>query len=113
MGTESDPAQRAFEAELAVLRRHFLEGLPARRAALAAAWQECRDGAAEAAWLRLREAAHKLAGSAPCYGMEALGAAARELDRALSGRPPCRVRARLQPRVLQVFAELDAAIGTA
>ncbi|HEX7323846.1 MAG TPA: Hpt domain-containing protein [Rhodanobacteraceae bacterium] len=109
--TSSDAADAAFQTELDALRQRFLAGVPARRAALMDAWRACVDGAAEAAWLRLRDVAHKLSGSAPCYGLDALGAFARELDGLLSARPPCRTRAAADAAVERLLQAL-AAVGT-
>jgi HPt (histidine-containing phosphotransfer) domain-containing protein len=108
---ETDPREAEFQAQLEALRRHFLQELPARRAALASAWSECADGADEAPWLRLRDVAHKLSGSAPCYGLDAVGDAARELDRLLSGRTPCRERASAAAAVARLTTALDEAIA--
>lgn len=104
----SDPG---FQAQLAALRAAYLEGLPARRAALVDGWSACVDGADEPTWQRVRDVAHKLSGSASSYGFEALGAAARELDRLLSGRSPCRDRTKAEPAVLRLQAELDAVVA--
>ncbi len=113
MESQPDTAQVEFEAQVEALRRKFLDGLPARRAALDEAWRGCRDGGDDAPWQQLREAAHKLAGSAPYYGLEAIGLAARNLDRLLSGRPPCRTRALAQSALARVHAALDAVTGAA
>jgi HPt (histidine-containing phosphotransfer) domain-containing protein len=113
MARDLDPREVEFQAQLDALRRHFLEGLPERSAALAAAWRECADGGDEAPWERLRDVAHKLSGSAPCYGLEELGAAARDLDKLLSGRTPCRERAAADGAVAGVKRELDAVIASA
>jgi hypothetical protein len=110
MGAEADPGEAEFQAQIEVLRRHFMQELPGRRAALAVAWGECTDGGDEAPWLRLREVGHKLSGSAPCYGLDAVGDAARDLDRLLSGRAPCRERAAATAAVAALTAVLDAAI---
>ena len=111
MVAELDPREVEFQAQLEALRRHFLEGLPERRAALAAAWCDCVDGREEATWERLRDVVHKLSGSAPCYGLNQVGELARGLDRQLSGRVPCRERAVLDAAVAQLLAALDAAIA--
>lgn len=103
----SDPE---FLAELEVLRQHYVQGMPGRQATFRNAWRDCVDGSAEPAWQSLRDVAHKLSGTAPSYGLEELGAAARELDRLLSGRPPCRVRAQVEPMVVRVQAMLDALV---
>jgi HPt (histidine-containing phosphotransfer) domain-containing protein len=113
MGVESDPREAEFQAQIAALGRHFLDELPGRRAALSAAWDDCVDGGDEAPWLRLRDIAHKLSGSAPCYGLEAVGDAARKLDGLLSGRNPCRVRAAADATVTALTAALDAVIPAA
>lgn len=110
MGVESDPRELEFQAQIEALRRHFMQELPGRRAALSAAWNKCLDGGDEAPWLRLRDVAHKLSGSAPCYGLDAVGDAARELDRLLSGRAPCRERAGATFAVAALVDVLDAAI---
>lgn len=107
---DADFADAAFQAQLETLRQHYLQGMPARRDAFVEAWQGCADGDNEASWLGLRDVVHKLSGTAPCYGLESLGDAARDLDRLLSGRPPCRERGRAQPIVERVRALLDASI---
>ncbi|HET7611310.1 MAG TPA: Hpt domain-containing protein [Rhodanobacteraceae bacterium] len=112
MVAELDPREVEFQAQLETLRRHFVDGLPERRAALAAAWRDCADGGDEAPWERLRDVAHKLSGSAPCYGLDRLGEVARGLDRQLSGRAPCRRRAPLAMSVAQLLAALEAAVAS-
>lgn len=103
----SDPE---FQAQLAALRRKYVQGLPARQVALARAWRDCAAGAGEPAWQQVRDVAHKLAGSASSYGFDALGSAGRELDRLLSGRAPSRDRALVEPLVRRLAAALDAVI---
>ncbi|MGH8190189.1 MAG: Hpt domain-containing protein [Rhodanobacteraceae bacterium] len=110
---ELDPREVEFQAQIEALRRHFLQGLPARRAALVAAWRDCADLSDESPWQSLRDVAHKLSGSAPCYGLDAVGEAARDLDRLLSGRVPCRARAGVDRPVTLLLATLDAAIASA
>lgn len=106
---DADFSDATFQAQMAALRRQYVTGLVARSTALADAWRTCSDGGGEAAWLTLRDVAHKLSGSASSYGFESLGAAARELDGLLSGRPPCRVRATAEAAVMRVRSLLDAA----
>jgi hypothetical protein len=53
-----------------------------------------------------------LSGSAPCYGLEAIGNLARSLDRLLSAKPPCRERAVAGGAVAELSAALDAAIDS-
>ncbi|HET9818702.1 MAG TPA: Hpt domain-containing protein [Rhodanobacteraceae bacterium] len=113
MVAESDPREAEFQAQIEALRRHFLQELPERRAALAAAWHDCTAAGDETPWLRLRDVAHKLSGSAPCYGLDAVGEAARDLDRLLSGRDPCRERDAADGAVAELLAALDAAIHPA
>lgn len=106
----SDPE---FLAQLEVLREHYVQGMPARQAAFRNAWRDCVDDGAESAWQGLRDVAHKLSGTAPCYGLEELGTAARALDRLLSSRPPCRTRAQAAAMVARVQALLDASVPAA
>lgn len=105
-----DFTDAAFQAQLDALRRHYVEGLQARRSALNDAWCRCSDGGEEAAWRTLRDVAHKLSGSASSYGLDALGGAARDLDKLLSGRTPCRRRAGVEAEVARLTTLLDAAI---
>lgn len=111
MAKDVDFTDAAFQAQIEALRRHFLQGLPERRTLLDAAWRGCADHGDEVAWLGLRDVAHKLSGSAPCYGLDALGEAGRELDKKLSGRAPCRERMGVEPLVARLAALLDAAIA--
>lgn len=111
MGVESDPREAEFQAQIEALRLHFVGDLPVRRAALVAAWAECEDAGDEAPWQRLRDVAHKLAGSASSFGLEALGDVARQLDKLLSGRTPCRERAAATTAVAALVKALDAAIA--
>lgn len=113
MATELDPREVEFQAQIEALRRHFMQELPDRRAALATAWGDCIDGGDDAPWERLRDVAHKLSGSAPCYGLDRVGVAARELDRQLSGRTPCRERAAVDGAVAELRVALDTAIERA
>lgn len=108
---DPDFADPGFQAQMAALRRQFQAGLPARRTALVDAWAGCADGTDGPAWLQLRDVAHKLSGSAPSYGFEAIGIAARDLDGLLSGRPPCRQRALAEVAVMHLQALLDAAVA--
>jgi hypothetical protein len=111
MAAEWDPREAEFQAQFEALRRHFMQELPDRRAALVFAWNACADGGDEAPWLRLRDVAHKLSGSAPNYGLDVVGDVARGLDRLLSGRTPCRARATAEGVVADLTAALDAAIA--
>ena len=54
MGVESDPREAEFQAQIEALRRHFMQELPGRRAALAAACGECVDAGDEVPWMVLR-----------------------------------------------------------
>lgn len=113
MTAEVDPCEAAFQAQIEALRRHFLGELPERCAMLISAWRDCADAGDETPWQRLRDVAHKLSGSASCYGLVAVGEAARDLDKLLSGRAPCRERAAADDAVKNLVVELDAAIGSA
>ncbi|MBS0382843.1 MAG: Hpt domain-containing protein [Proteobacteria bacterium] len=111
MGAEQDPRDAEFEAQIEALRQHFVGELPERRAKLVAAWVDCVDRGDEAPWLRLRDVAHKLSGSAPCYGLDAIGDAGRRLDKLLSGRTPCRERDAVATTVAELIAALDQTIA--
>lgn len=111
MGTETDPREIEFQAQFEALRRHFMQELPDRRAALVSAWNDCADGGDEAPWLRLRDVAHKLSGSAPNYGLDVVGGLARGLDKLLSGRKPCRERTAASAAVAGLTAALGEAIA--
>lgn len=113
MAKDVDFTDPAFLAQIEALRQHYLQGLPGRRAALTDAWRGCVDAGDETSWLSLRDVAHKLSGSASCYGLDALGETARDLDKLLSGRPPCRERAVAEPVVARMSMLLDAAITSA
>lgn len=107
----SDGDNFDFEARLAALTRDYVRALPDRRAELARLWDACRADAAAPEWGALRQLVHRLSGSAPNYGFEALGEAARSLDTLLSGASPCRDPLRLAPAVAAFAVTLDAAIG--
>ena len=111
MAAEWDLREAEFQAQFEALRRHFMQELPDRRAALVSAWNACADGGDEAPWLRLRNVAHNLSGSAPNYGLDVVGDVARGLDKLLSGRTPCRARATAEGVVADLTAALDAAIA--
>ncbi|TAN02548.1 MAG: hypothetical protein EPN36_16475 [Rhodanobacteraceae bacterium] len=113
MAKDVDFTDAAFQAQIEALRVHFVKGLPERRALLENAWRGCADHGDEAPWLGLRDVAHKLSGSAPCYGLDALGEAGRDLDKKLSGRAPCRERGLVEPLVTRLATLLDAAIAAA
>lgn len=111
MAAEWDPREAEFQAQFEALRRHFMQELPDRRAALVSAWNACADGGDEAPWLRLRDVAHKLSGSAPNYDLDVVGDVARGLDKLLSGRTPCRARATAEGVVADLTGALDEAIA--
>lgn len=112
MGAETDPREIEFREQFEALRRHFMQELPDRRAALVSAWNACADGCDEAPWLRLRDVAHKLSGSAPNYGLVVVGNLSRALDKLLSGRTPCREQMVANAVVADLTAALDEAIAT-
>lgn len=113
MGVEQDPREAEFEAQIEALRLHFVSELPERRALLVAAWADCVDRGEETPWLRLRDVAHKLSGSAPCYGLDEIGDAGRQLDKLLSGRVSCRERDGVTAAVNRLAVALDKAIAAA
>lgn len=111
--SEMQLREAAFRADLEALRIQYMRRLPELAEAFASAWDECRDDAGEEAWLAVRSLAHKMSGSAPCYGLEALGLAARELDGMLSGKAPCRSRRQAGETAERVLSELRTALREA
>lgn len=99
-----------FEARYRALRAQYLSDLPQRRRAVASLWDASLQDVASPAWCELHTLTHRLAGSAPCYGLDEVGEAAQELDRLLSSKPPCREPAMLRPPIAQLLDRLDAAI---
>jgi HPt (histidine-containing phosphotransfer) domain-containing protein len=67
-------------ARFALLRQRYEQSLPDKRAAFERAWHALRTAPDERHAAMLQSIAHRLAGSAPPYGYEALGSAARSLD---------------------------------
>lgn len=103
--------EQEYEARFAALRAQYFAALPQRRADIAEHWRGCAADAASPAWAAIHTQAHRLAGSAPCYGLDGVGEAAQRLDRMLSGKPPCRDAAALAPLVTRLLDALDAAIA--
>lgn len=101
-----------FEARYRALRAQYLSDLPQRRNAVASLWDASLQDASSSAWCELHTLAHRLSGSAPCYGLDEVGEAAQELDRLLSTKPPCREPAMLRSPVAQLLVRLDAAIAS-
>jgi HPt (histidine-containing phosphotransfer) domain-containing protein len=102
------PDDLDFEARYEALRTAYFAGLPQRRSEAAEQWRACTQDAQSPAWRELHTLEHRLSGSAPCYGLDEIGMAARKLDRMLSGKPPCRDVAALSPWVDCLLAALDA-----
>ncbi|HVT33553.1 MAG TPA: Hpt domain-containing protein [Rhodanobacteraceae bacterium] len=71
----NDGTQRFAE-----LRLRYERSLPEKRAAFERAWRALLHAPDERSAAVLQSLAHRLAGSAPPYGFEALGSAARSLD---------------------------------
>jgi len=111
VGTTPDDLD--FEARYEALRVAYLAALPQRRTDAVEHWRACMHDAQSPAWRELHTLVHRLSGSAPCYGLEEVGATAQKLDRMLSGKPPCRDVAALAPWVDCLLAALDAALATA
>jgi len=107
----NDLGEAEFESRYRALRAEYLGALPACRGAVAAHWQACAQDAASEGWRQLHSLAHKLSGSAPCYGLEEVGEVAHEIDRLLSAKPPCRDRGQLAPLLSRLLSALDSAIA--
>lgn len=106
-----DLAEAEFDARYRLLQSQYLCELPQRRKAVASLWAASMRDAASPAWQELHALAHRLSGSAPCYGLDAVGEAAQEVDRLLSAKPPCRDVHMLRPPLSRLLNLLDAAIA--
>lgn len=106
---QSDLDELTFQARYDALHQEYLAALPQRRNSVAETWALCTDDAQSPAWCELQALAHRLSGSAPCYGLEAIGVAAHRIDRRLSSKVPCRDAVTLEPMVAALLAALDAA----
>lgn len=107
-----DELEQEYDARIKALREQYFAALPQRRADIAEHWRACAVDAASPAWRELQSQAHRLAGSAPCYGLEDVGESAQRLDRLLSGKPPCRDAAVPAPLVTRLLDALDAVIDS-
>ncbi|MCB1877316.1 MAG: Hpt domain-containing protein [Chromatiales bacterium] len=86
------------EQRLQELRLRYLASLSSKLDDLRSHWIEAQTGNATALD-EFRTKVHKLAGSAPAYGLTSLGATARTLDEALIGEFPPDELARLFQRL--------------
>lgn len=111
VGTISDDLD--FEARYEALRTAYFAALPQRRGEAADHWRACMQDAESPSWRELHSLVHKLSGSAPCYGLDEVGAVAQKLDRMLSGKPPCRDAAALAPWLDCLLAAMDSALTAA
>jgi|SRR5579885_3006590 len=107
----NDLGNADFDARYRWLRAHYLSELPQRREAVSSLWADAMRDPTSPAWHELHALAHRLSGSAPCYGLDAIGETAQELDRLFSAKPPCREVFVLRPTVLRLLERLDAAIA--
>jgi HPt (histidine-containing phosphotransfer) domain-containing protein len=73
-------ARMAESPQFAELRTRYVQSLPDKRAALGNAWRAFASAPDERAAIELQALAHRLAGSAPAYGFEAIGEAAHVVD---------------------------------
>ena len=106
----------------ALLRQRYERSLPDKRATFERAWHALRAAPDEHHAAMLQSIAHRLAGSAPPYGYEALGSSARSLDtmlddwlkRAPDDRESADVLAELLlPRVTNVLERFAEALASA
>lgn len=70
----------AESSQFAALKARYLQSLPDKHASIGDAWRAFASAPGERAALDLHALAHRLAGSAPAYGYEAIGAAAHVVD---------------------------------
>lgn len=76
----------SLEDRLQALRRQYAQSLPQKTDDLARAWTCFRAAPADrVAATALHACVHRLSGSAPAYGFDAVGAAAQPADALLSG----------------------------
>lgn len=93
------------------LRERYIDSLPDKRAAIDAAWQRVRScGWRDRDVASLRNLAHRLAGSAGSYGLDALGLAACELDASLASAVDDAQRGTIETRVSTLLGEFSEAI---
>ena len=111
----------AESSQFAALKARYVQSLPDKHASLANAWRAFASVPSERAALDLHAIAHRLAGSAPAYGYEAIGAAAHVVDALLNAwtKQPASDRedagaltARIAEPVQALIASLAHAIET-
>jgi HPt (histidine-containing phosphotransfer) domain-containing protein len=99
------------------LRERYAASFATKREALDAAWTAFADAPDEARARTLRHLAHRLAGSAPAYGYEMLGALARDVDALLTDwiesatdarASPAHIVARIAPVANALLEQLAA-----
>lgn len=83
-----------------VLRARYARSFASKRAAFAEAWRAFADTPDATRARDLQMLAHRLAGSAPTYGYESLGAHAGVVDRALADWNEAAPKARESPAQL-------------
>jgi HPt (histidine-containing phosphotransfer) domain-containing protein len=95
------------------LRERYAASFAAKHDALEAAWTAFLAAPDDAGARTLRHLAHRLAGSAPAYGYEALGALARDIDALLTDwiESEPEMRARGEDVVARVAPIASALIG--
>jgi HPt (histidine-containing phosphotransfer) domain-containing protein len=112
----------AESPQFAELRMRYVQSLADKHAALASAWRAFASAPDERAAIELQALAHRLAGSAPAYGYEAIGAAAHIVDAQLNAwsKRPASDREDADTLAARVAAPMQAlmeglahAIGTA
>ena len=74
----------ANSPELDALHARYARSFASKHAALLEAWQAFSAARDEPSARKLHDLVHRLAGSAPSYGYEALGLRAREADHVLT-----------------------------
>ena len=74
----------AFVERFDALRQRYAQSLPFKAAEIATLWRSLEESPDSPTVDALQQAVHRLSGSAPAYGYEAIGAAAQWLDLQLS-----------------------------
>lgn len=100
----------ATSQRLDALRMRYVRSLASKRAALAEASRAFERDGGETSAKAVQVLVHRLAGSAPTYGYEALGALAAKIDRVLIDW--CESAPATRPRGAALASQIEPSIQT-